>query len=601
MRFQLSLRSKEHSSGVDLVIDAQPETPTSQLLETLGVEPDCSVFVRGGRLRTDGSLAESGLLDGDELGFAWASGTIEPYESSPLEIAVVDGPDAGCTYPWSKPSLTVGRSSDCDIRLNDAMASGRHAVFSRANDQLFITDTGSSNGIRIEGVEVASGETLITPEASIEIGSSVLSVRAGLIADADLQPDGELGLRFNRPARLRPPQSAASVDIPQSPRGSDPWPFPWLQAILPLVIAVGGAFLFKQPQILLFAVLSPVMTISSALSSRRQSKRRSGKDAVTFDKRMIAVRDTITTAIENQTAIRRRQYPDPTTVSEIARGPNRRLWERRFHDTDAFVLRLGVGDAPADIELRGGGEESDIAWPQLRMVPITIDLKRAGVLGICGPQSRVDGVARWLVMQLAVLHSPSDLQITYTTCERAPADWNWLRWIPHAHPNESAGILAYVGNDRVTREERLRELTRTLDSRLEAGRTGQMHLPVIVAIFDGARVYVLCPESPSSSETVRQLGSTSSPWTMIERDCPRKLTPSWFSSTLMHRLRRCTRTINTPKVRSSRILSHQCGAGRLHVHWLRSVSQVETGKTKFHGQCGSSTLPNSISMTQRTS
>lgn len=48
-----------------------------------------------------------------------------------------------------------------------------------------------------------------------------------------------------------------------------------------------------------------------------------------------------------------------------------------------------------------------------------------------GPAEPVQALARWLVAQSAVLHSPRDLRIVVLT-ERAGAEgWEWVRWLPH--------------------------------------------------------------------------------------------------------------------------------------------------------------------------
>lgn len=47
--------------------------------------------------------------------------------------------------------LTIGRSDDCDVRLDHPSVSRRHAVVSRQTDGLWLSDLGGVNGTRIEG------------------------------------------------------------------------------------------------------------------------------------------------------------------------------------------------------------------------------------------------------------------------------------------------------------------------------------------------------------------------------------------------------------------------------------------------------------------
>ncbi len=69
-------------------------------------------------------------------------------------------------------------------------------------------------------------------------------------------------------------------------------------------------------------------------------------------------------------------------------------------------------------------------------VPVTVALSKVGVLGIAGPRGARTALARTIVGQLAVLHSPRDLGLVVLT-EPAPEhveDWNWVRWLPHLQP-----------------------------------------------------------------------------------------------------------------------------------------------------------------------
>ena len=63
--------------------------------------------------------------------------------------------------PLDKPELTIGRSSDCDIFIDDAVVSTLHAVIetvdpndSAAQNEYYIQDRGSTNGTLVNGEAV---------------------------------------------------------------------------------------------------------------------------------------------------------------------------------------------------------------------------------------------------------------------------------------------------------------------------------------------------------------------------------------------------------------------------------------------------------------
>ncbi len=74
--------------------------------------------------------------------------------------------------PLNKPKLTIGRSSDCDIFIDDAVVSTLHAVIEKVEDRMikeyFIQDQRSTNGTLVNGDAV--GRHKLNHEDVIRIG-----------------------------------------------------------------------------------------------------------------------------------------------------------------------------------------------------------------------------------------------------------------------------------------------------------------------------------------------------------------------------------------------------------------------------------------------
>jgi hypothetical protein len=66
---------------------------------------------------------------------------------------------------------TVGRSRDCDVVLDDAGVSRRHAELRRGPDGWTIADLGSTNGVRVNGVPVRGAQPLRSGDR-VELGST---------------------------------------------------------------------------------------------------------------------------------------------------------------------------------------------------------------------------------------------------------------------------------------------------------------------------------------------------------------------------------------------------------------------------------------------
>ena len=67
--------------------------------------------------------------------------------------------------------LTIGRSTECDVRIEDRFASGVHArLFSRSGGY-YVEDMGSTNGTFLNGAQL-SGESPLTDLDEVRIGDT---------------------------------------------------------------------------------------------------------------------------------------------------------------------------------------------------------------------------------------------------------------------------------------------------------------------------------------------------------------------------------------------------------------------------------------------
>jgi pSer/pThr/pTyr-binding forkhead associated (FHA) protein len=98
--------------------------------------------------------------------------------------------------PMTKERLTVGRSSDCDVRLAVPSVSSRHATILRTDTSVTVEDLGSTNGTKVNGRKV---DTLRLKHGDqIEFGTE----RLVFFTDSTL-PAGE----FNRLTKVAKPKS----------------------------------------------------------------------------------------------------------------------------------------------------------------------------------------------------------------------------------------------------------------------------------------------------------------------------------------------------------------------------------------------------------
>jgi pSer/pThr/pTyr-binding forkhead associated (FHA) protein len=83
----------------------------------------------------------------------------------PALIVRAGGGRAGETFPLEHERITIGRSPDCEIFLDDVTVSRKHAVIAKNGDDFRIEDEGSLNGTfvnkkRVEAADLENGDEL---------------------------------------------------------------------------------------------------------------------------------------------------------------------------------------------------------------------------------------------------------------------------------------------------------------------------------------------------------------------------------------------------------------------------------------------------------
>lgn len=113
-------------------------------------------------------------IAGRTMVYSAAERVAEPLEQSARArheraVLVVEGKRMAV----GEGGATVGRSRQCDIVVDDANVSRRHAELRPRGGSWVLTDLGSTNGSRVNGRTV-SGPTAIKPGDDIELGTAVM-------------------------------------------------------------------------------------------------------------------------------------------------------------------------------------------------------------------------------------------------------------------------------------------------------------------------------------------------------------------------------------------------------------------------------------------
>jgi DNA segregation ATPase FtsK/SpoIIIE, S-DNA-T family len=505
---RLSVFDAHTGATCDIELSADANSLVSSVLEALplrvGRRP---CFVGEEPLDPACAVGDSPLIQGSMISVGapgplhrcvppWALGAVR----------VLDGVDVGMVVWLGAGQHRIGRDPRSRIGLRCDLVSRDHALLAVAGDgTAFVRDVDSSNGTWVDG-EPAPEPTALAPGAIVEIGTDRLEWVAlppsGL--GTARSPDGHLD--FDRAFAPAPAVRRTQVTLPAvPPKPASARGGMLISGLAPVVMGVALYFVIKSPTILLMCLLSPVSLAGNQIVGRRARKAAER----TFKAEKATAADRIAKLVAAEETARRGQAPDLLDVTLAAVGADRRVWPRNVDSPDGLLLRVGTTSQPASIDLRGerwpGFEE-----PALHGVPLTIDLRAAGVFGVTGPAGPAEDLARWLLVQLGVLRSPDDLRIVLISSSQQSSFTQYsgpsqhagtgphsgtgepalarAAWLPHVDAGTAGHVPCWVGNTELTRATRIAELrdliaVRTAEMR---GASSVRFAEEVVVILDGA-------------------------------------------------------------------------------------------------------------------
>jgi hypothetical protein len=131
----------------------------------------------------------------------------------------LEGRIAGRVRSWPLPDgeTVLGRSSECEIVVDDPSVSRRHLAIRVAGSAIKITDLGSANGLWVGGERVHS--ILVEPGQWFSTGALLFTVRF----DATLEPErrGEVAAETHPPASMS--WTIPPIDLQDFPEELDPF------------------------------------------------------------------------------------------------------------------------------------------------------------------------------------------------------------------------------------------------------------------------------------------------------------------------------------------------------------------------------------------
>ncbi|MBX6370737.1 MAG: FHA domain-containing protein [Acidothermus sp.] len=518
MRATITLVTQRGASAVR--ISADPTTPLEEILTRLAEyagEP------------ATGAVAIDGWTVGD-LGRPWRESRLLEGSVVDLHAALIRHPPApgtrisvaGVGTALAASVALLGSGEGCDIRIPHPTVSARHAVLyslpaapgagHHLEPTRLIADLDSRHGTWVQGRRIGRDPEPLPRGATVKVGEVDVTIEEPSSPPPQRRDDGTIP--YNRPPRTFPAPPRAGeppVELPTPPQPPPEQRLPVLGAVLPLGGGIVFAAVFRRPEYLLFSAFAPLAAAGQWLAERLQRSRTHRRNREAYRIQEAEGREKIAMAARSEARRRRELFPEVAALACLARGRGGmpgvgpHLWERRPADEDFLVLRMGVAEASAfslvemksttAISLGPGMRESrsDEAFASgmtaIVDIPATLDVAKAGVVGIAGRREQCHALVRSLVLQIATLHSPRDLKLVLLS--RHPEPWEWMRWLPHLHPWPEARCEALVGTDDLTISQRIHELCELVAARGQSASlrptATELRRPIVVVVVDDAR------------------------------------------------------------------------------------------------------------------
>lgn len=272
---------------------------------------------------------------------------------------------------------------------------------------------------------------------------------------------------------------------------------------LMVVLLSSGAWVTMLPMFLM-SLAWPAANLIGQASQKKAYRRALEQREAAYRRRMDEERRRLEELAQRQRTLLEEAYPSLNPLCWIALEGKKQMWSRRPTDDDFLSLRIGSGTGLPSFTVEppryaeGGDPLLSLAlklaedFRQIANLPSLLNLKENGSVALAGPSAPVYGLARRLVLDLIVHHSPEDVTVgVLGDTRQAVENWNWLKWLPHTASLEQDKKVFHLAFDP-TRAEQYREfLLSEYTSRRGLGETAgsapnQAVGPAIVVLVDDA-------------------------------------------------------------------------------------------------------------------
>ena len=403
-----------------------------------------------------------------------------------------------------RSSKLVGTNPVNQIVVGLPFVSSTHCKFVRENGITSVIDSGSKNGLflngkRIKQAELCDGDVISIFTVQIvlkgdslifrNVGSSFKAEKLTCQAKRKAAPKKTISdkdLQFIRSPRMISQVDAREITLEKPPQSSRTPQINWMSILvtpaisvllmLVLVIAMG----MNAAMLIMSGVMSIVSAVVAVINYRKQKSQHEGMESL-VDKKYHAYLSDVSSRIDNnkkkQLDLLTAANPSPDSCLGYAKNKDRRLWERSIGEQDFLAVRIGTGTIPSALTARYKQAEVVITESELEMAakkvaensryvenaPILCDIAKGKLVGVVGDRTDEEQLIRNMIVEIAAAHSYDEVKLVIMTAEDEVSLWGWTRWLPHCANNQMAERYIFTSIDEA--EGTLDSINETLNRR----------------------------------------------------------------------------------------------------------------------------------------
>lgn len=351
-------------------------------------------------------------------------------------------------YSFDRGDISIGRSDDNTIILNDSSVSRHQAVIHFQGETCLLTDMGSRDGTFLNGKKVNSA--IVNPGDIIVISTYYFTFDGKRIVSCvpDFLTNGiDTEKQSTRPSFKRSPRLSYAdfekvIRIQPPPGiGSDP-EFYWSLSVIGMATS-GLRFI-----------------------SRKKKYNKAQKMLLEmYNEYLTAMAKEMDDFILQKSKALNYVYPSTDECIKFALDRENRLWERSPTDEDFMRLRIGRGRAPSGMKIEAPGRQLSLSADPLTEaanrladarktmdgVPVYCDLTHGNSVGVIGDRSVRRELVNNMIVQASALHSYDELRLSIFFSKSEGEDWDWIKWLPHVFDNERA--VRFMANNKSDAEQ----------------------------------------------------------------------------------------------------------------------------------------------------